>query len=57
MRETLRASADVVGVGMCIVGIEIEGANLAVYFDDGSVERVELDMMSRESVLSLARQN
>lgn len=42
MHEPLRASADIVGVGMCIVGIEIEGDGLAVYFDDGSVARVAL---------------
>jgi len=27
---------------MAVVGIEIEGSELAVYFDDGSVERVPL---------------
>ncbi len=42
MRELLRASADIVGVGMAIIKIEIEADKLAVYFDDGSVARVAL---------------
>lgn len=39
---TLDVDADICGVGMCIVGIEIEGQSLAVYFDDGSVAREPL---------------
>lgn len=38
----LRASADIVGVGMTIIKVEIEGTELAVYFDDGSVAREPL---------------